>query len=134
MSKPDDTQSGSDIIVTSKDTPTEVGADKIKDTQAEQSAKIAHTTQAELDEKIGNIIDDLVNIEISARFHNTDWAEYGIKQAVLDWHNKQTLELLDSLIAQQWSFGENDDALAVPTRYIEAERNKLKEPTNDKDS
>ena len=53
--------------------------------------------------------------------------EQDTKQALLDWHNKQIEAVLESLIAQQWSFGENDDALAVPTRYIEAERNKLKE-------
>lgn len=53
------------------------------------------------------------------------------KQAILDWHNKQVEALLDRLIAQQWSFGNDDDALAVPTRYIEAERNKLNNSDGD---
>ncbi len=30
--------------------------------------------------------------------------------------------MLERLIAQQWSFDQNDDSLAVPTRYIESER------------
>lgn len=57
------------------------------------------------------------------------------KQAILDWHNKQTLELLDRLSAvssytdkefrenPQSCLGKRDVRLA-----IEAERNKLKEP------
>lgn len=57
------------------------------------------------------------------------------EQAILDWHNKQTLELLDRLSAvssytdkefrenPQSCLGKRDVRLA-----IEAERNKLKEP------
>ena len=52
-------------------------------------------------------------------------------KAILDWHNKQVEEVLDRLIYQQWRFGEADDTLAVPTRYIEAERNKLNNPDGD---
>lgn len=52
-------------------------------------------------------------------------------KAILDWHNKQIGAVLDKLIDQQWAFGESDDALAVPTRYIKAERNKLKERDDD---
>lgn len=33
--------------------------------------------------------------------------------------------MLDKLIAQEWSFGEGDDAMAIPTRYIKAERERL---------
>lgn len=90
----------------------------------------------ELDEKIGNIIDDLVNIEISARFHNTDWAEYGIKQALLDWHNKQIEAVLDRLEQSAPDYSEMDSynrsflkAMYENTiiEAIKAERAKLKE-------
>ena len=48
-----------------------------------------------------------------------------IKQAILDWHNKQTLELLDRLEAKLSHFGHD------ATVNIEAERNKLKEKLNE---
>ena len=79
----DNTQSGSDNDVTSKHSPTEVEADKIKDTQAEQSAKIAHTTQAEL----GAVLDRHLN-EIFMKAGHRGLLE----QALLDWHNKRELE------------------------------------------
>ena len=31
---------------------------------------------------VGNILEDLVNMEMPARFHNTDWAEYAIEAYV----------------------------------------------------
>ena len=41
--------------------------------------------------------------------------------------NAEIAKVLDRLIDQEWRFGEHDSALAVPTRYIKAERDKLKE-------
>lgn len=41
--------------------------------------------------------------------------------------NAEIARVLDRLIEQQWRFGERDDSLAVPTRYLIAERAKLKE-------
>ena len=59
------------------------------------------------------------------------------KQAITDWHNKQTLELLGRLEATAYEYGGNNvmnigtPNTAVPLLAIESERNKLKEPTND---
>ena len=89
----DNTQSGSDTNVTSKDTPTEVGTHSIKGTQAEQSAKIAHTTQAELDH-IVDINDMVVENSLDVIFDkmgytkNTDFRKEAIR-LITDWHNKQ---------------------------------------------
>ena len=54
------------------------------------------------------------------------------KQLIIDWHNKQVLELLDRLEAQFVEevvviFGETKLKKQVPLSAIEAERNKLKE-------
>ncbi len=51
-------------------------------------------------------------------------------KAILDWHNKQTLELLDRLeckgqIVDTRLF--KREIVATPHEYIQAERNKLKE-------
>ena len=55
-----------------------------------------------------------------------------IKQAILDWHNKQTLELLDRLESQVRRADDcTEDTFVVKAIRIEAERNKLKEQTND---
>ena len=45
-----------------------------------------------------------------------------MKQALLDWHNRQTLELLDRLESLN---GSHPDSYIAT--FIEAERNKLKE-------
>ena len=66
MSKPDNTQSGSDINVTRKDSLTEVEADRIKDTQAE-----------------------LVEAIIELNNMGDDWDAQHIGELVADWHNKQ---------------------------------------------
>ena len=59
---------------------------------------------------------------------DTETAYYDFAVDLITTHtNKKVEEVLDRLIEQQWSFGEKDDALAVPTRYLIAERNKLKE-------
>ena len=124
----DNTQSGSDINVTSKDTPTEVEADKLKGTQAEQSAKIAHTTQAELD-----VIFDKMGYP-----KNTDFREDAIR-LITDWHNKQIEEVLDRLEARLAEEASGIRQIKTDYAYgftaandqtneaIEAERNKLKE-------
>ena len=41
--------------------------------------------------------------------------------------NKAISDVLDNLIKQEWKFSKGVDSYAVPTRYIKAERNKLKE-------
>jgi len=49
-----------------------------------------------------------------------------IKQAILDWHNKQTLELLDRLESQVRRADDcTEDTFVVKAIRIEAERNKL---------
>ena len=54
------------------------------------------------------------------------------KQAILDWHNKQTLELLDRLAAQRGILSDPvHGEKSIPLSAIEAERNKLKEKRND---
>lgn len=44
--------------------------------------------------------------------------------------NQVIVSVLEELAAQQWSFGPNDDALAVPSRYIHAVIAKYKEGGN----
>ena len=61
----------------------------------------------------------------------------GAKQAIIDWHNKQTEELLDRLESKssEWSVAaaelldhlEDRNLEYIPLSAIEAERNKLKE-------
>lgn len=74
----DNTQSGSDIDVTRKDTPTEVDTRSIKGTQ-------------ELDE-ILNVLymqaEDIGKLEYGSATHQIT-AVNGAKQAVIDWYNKQ---------------------------------------------
>ena len=62
------------------------------------------------------------------------------KQAILDWHNKQIEELLDRLESKRQSIAVHNftDGFspagvinAVPISAIEAERNKLKEGSNE---
>lgn len=54
------------------------------------------------------------------------------KRAILDWHNKQVEEMLDRLLEHGEDFTTFGDAgRSVAVEYIEAERNKLKESSND---
>lgn len=56
------------------------------------------------------------------------------KYAILDWHNKQTLELLDRLISEQETEAKEIDGEVITyvlLADIEAERNKLKERDDD---
>ena len=83
------------------------------------------SAQAELDHiVVDNSLD--VIFDKMGYTKNTDFRKEAIR-LIADWHNKRIEAVLDRLIEQQWSFGEKDDALAVPTRYLIAERNKLKE-------
>ena len=51
-----------------------------------------------------------------------------LEEAILDWHNKQTLELLDRLESQVRRADDcTEDTLVVKAIRIEAERNKLNE-------
>lgn len=50
-----------------------------------------------------------------------------VKQAILDWHNKQMSELLDRLASGEVYWHAEDDVDLVPLSAIEAERNQLKE-------
>ena len=93
------------------------------------------SNQSELDEILGHWTKGYVNGSAS-KFYVTNQT----KQDILDWHNKQTLELLDRLsVASSYTdrqFSENPQ-LCLGKRdvqlAIEAERNKLKESSNDKD-
>lgn len=84
--------------------------------------------RAELDEIFRGLKAMYVDVDAVSgeeQIHNFDTA----KQAVLDWHNKQTLELLDRL-QQRTVKGEiilGESAYIAITRAIEAERSKLKE-------
>ena len=57
------------------------------------------------------------------------------KQAILDWHNKQTLELLDRLervaTLTETSPLTGRIYIELPLSAIEAERNKIKESTDE---
>ena len=54
------------------------------------------------------------------------------KQALLDWHNKQVEAVLDRLEGQSRRADDcTDDTLVVKMVRVEAERNKLKENTNE---
>lgn len=53
-------------------------------------------------------------------------SRHKIKQAILDWHNKQMLELLDRLESKAFYDPSGTSPLINP-REIESERNKLKE-------
>ena len=58
---------------------------------------------------------------------NTDFRKDAIR-LITDWHNKQTLELLDRLESQSRRADDcTDDTLVVKMIRVEAERNKLKE-------
>ena len=53
---------------------------------------------------------------------------FDIKQALLDWHNKQMSELLYRLLVEVKSaYDKEGDFLGMAVDIIEAERNKLKE-------
>lgn len=55
--------------------------------------KTSHSvSEEELRESISYTLDDLVNIEQSARFHNTDWAEYTIEKLVTQYSLTKQLE------------------------------------------
>ena len=55
-----------------------------------------------------------------------------IMQLIADWHNKQVEELLDKLEGQSRRADDcTDDTLVVKMVRVEAERNKLKENTNE---
>ena len=54
--------------------------------------------------ELGNILDDLVNMEKPARFHNTDWAEYNI-EAYVTTRVKEALELARSKDPHKCEFG-----------------------------
>ena len=132
----DNTQSGSDINVTSKHPLTEVEAHSIKDTQAEQSAKIAHTTQAELDH-IADVHEMVVDNSLDEIFDkmgypkNTDFRKEAIR-LITDWHNKQ----VEAKLVHISEYAENVTSVdedsefrmkAVPLSLIAVEINKLKE-------
>ena len=150
----DSTQSGSDTNVTSKDTPTEVEAGKIKGVQAEQSAKIAHTTQAGLDHIVDvheMVVDNSLDVIFDKMGYtkNTDFRKEAIR-LITDWHNKQvknavaTAEddldqywnkeldkrieaVLDRLESQSRRADDcTDDTIVVKMIWVVDERNKLK--------
>ena len=124
----DNTQSGSDINVTRKDTPTEVGTSKIKGTQAEQSAKIAHTTQAELDH-IADVHEMVVDNSLDGIFDkigytkNTDFRKEAIR-LITDWHNKQVEEAMAKFHLKK---GVKYDVKASGSVIVITHTNKLKE-------
>ena len=56
----------------------------------------------------------------------------GAKQAILNWHNKQVEEVLDRLLEHGEDFTTfGDGSRSVAVEYIQAERNKLKESTDE---
>ena len=66
---------------------------------------------------------------VAAGMYTCDCSALDAKQAILAWHNKQTLELLDRLLERGEDFTTfGDGGRSVAVEYIEAERNKLKEP------
>lgn len=91
-----------------------------------------------LKEQIDEILNDLANVAsgfiiVPEPRNQKDKA----KQAILDWHNKQIEAVLDRLRLYA-VYGEYDKAEdnskqgeVVPVMVIEAERNKLKESTDD---
>ena len=68
------------------------------------------------------------NGELGITWEDPDVVTPDTKQALLDWHNKQTLELLDRLESQVRRADDcTEDTLVVKAIRIEAERNKLNE-------
>ena len=103
----DNTQSGSDINVTRKDTPTEV--------------ERYHPSYCDKYEVLRGIYPN------NRRLTGKD-CSCGFEQAILDWHNKKIEEVLDRLEAQFVEemvviFGETEFKRQVPLSAIEAERN-----------
>lgn len=121
----DNTQSGGDINVTRKDTATGAEADKIKGAQAEHMNNSSQSTpyaqgsaQVELDE----ILEDFYDGDI----RQSDMGK--AKQALLDWHNKQVLEIIgeDDTVFLPGFNGRKYDVL-VRNKLRAEQRNKLKE-------
>ena len=77
----------------------------------------------DLDEqKLDEILEDFYDGDI----RQSDMGK--AKQAILDWHNKQTLELLDRLAAQRGILSDPvHGEKSIPLSAIKAERAKLKE-------
>ena len=101
--------------------------------QHEDSVRI-HGEQVETMKKMGYglMLDGFTFYKIGHELEPYDFEQnfqmhqaYEIHKFIQQEANRQKAELLDRLIAQQWSFGEEDDALAVPTRYLIAERKQL---------
>lgn len=91
--------------------------------KSDQSAKIAHTTQAELDEIMDKIY-DLAYDHLPER--GITIGTNRIKQAIIDWHNKQIEEALDRLLVEvKQAYDKEGDFLEMAVDTIEAERNKL---------
>lgn len=110
----DNTQSGGDNDVTGKHSLTEVEADKIKDTQ-------------ELDEILAHFRNGTINPD--PRKWAMDEADlHHAKQAILDWHNKQVLEIIgeDDTVFLPGFNGRKYDVL-VRNKLRAEQRNKLKE-------
>ena len=104
----DNTQSGSDNDVTRKHPSTGVEADKIKDTQ-------------ELDE----ILNEVTSFDV---YKHPEYVEEA-KQAILDWHNKQVLEIIGDDQSQKRPEGGKNTAEWTNGRnnLRQQQRNKLKE-------
>ena len=126
----DNTQTGSDNDVTRKDTPTEVVTHSIKGVQAELDDILKPLRDFGEDnahgmtwEYSGDIAADIKDDTATVNRLATE-----AKQAILDWHNKQTEEVLDRLCSDDKMYWDGACVnYLVRKSVIEAERDKLKE-------
>ena len=83
------------------------------------------TTQ-ELDDVLFEAVEAAATYTHNVTAEEADYIQNKAKQAVIDWHNKQMLELLDRLSAEvKRAYDREGDFLEMAVDTIEAERNKL---------
>jgi len=78
---------------------------------------MSNTLDETIKEKLGQVIDDLCNMEMPGRYHNQDWAGYALLQLIREARISQ-IRKMDRHIKDVWGVNNNNDYFIAEIKLI----------------